>query len=727
MRKEQEKILEKAKKHNMSQEQIAMLSREDITISILNIIYWYFRSKEDISASLLVSEADRCLSMVSEIPRNVSATDKKKLTEMILPPYRESDELFGSPKKARIIKMYRHYVQSGEKAIGFLYDYRSMLYNGFPAWHIGIVLRNSDDTLDGYWNTLGRLNRNGFLLDDFINNGKDSLYYYITERTDIAVKCKETEFPQIKKFYDMDTHRYSVPTSDFPEMFTYAADREEYVVNNDYFTRLMLSSSPVLNIVHEFCTSGKMKSDAVYSSISGNWSLKALTDPGHEEDLKKCIELLDKGFTVDFPSYYMRISISDTGFVNVIYKEYNSINVSPSFQMLWYQNKETFVREFMITPDGKLFRKPSGKNRYYPMSVKDFVRLYMKQNVCGELMAEILDYYRSQNIFYNDVINDMLATGCIMSLSFNEVMEYHNRAELITSKYKTANGLRIKWNKQNLNLSYMIMKSLTYVCPGKSREILLQQKGVSLLDKIPAYGKVSQKCMIFIDNILYKNITEEEKRKLTPVKRAKIEEKYINEIKEEINTDVLPDEYQTWINERVEKELSLDGIDNTIWDYVNMCHTTKNKVRLDVYSAVQLYNLHDRIANNPDDYRKKTGEVNVPKDSVFNELREILPPEFEWIKTRKRLILETELQHHCVWSYANKISVDKCAIYSYTDTNAEHCPDGVAKRYTIEFRRHKGKYYVKQVQGKYDRVNAGNMREYIEEILRKCEKKKMGK
>lgn len=148
MRKEQEKILEKAKKHNMSQEQIAMLSREDITISILNIIYWYFRSKEDISASLLVSEADRCLSMVSEIPRNVSATDKKKLTEMILPPYRESDELFGSPKKARIIKMYRHYVQSGEKAIGFLYDYRSMLYNGFPAWHIGIVLRNSDDTLD---------------------------------------------------------------------------------------------------------------------------------------------------------------------------------------------------------------------------------------------------------------------------------------------------------------------------------------------------------------------------------------------------------------------------------------------------------------------------------------------------------------------------------------------------------------------------------------------------
>lgn len=131
--------------------------------------------------------------------------------------------------------------------------------------------------------------------------------------------------------------------------------------------------------------------------------------------------------------------------------------------------------------------------------------------------------------------------------------------------------------------------------------------------------------------------------------------------------------------------------------------------------------------NSPDDYRKMTGEVNVPKDSAFNELREILPPEFEWIKTRKRLILETELQHHCVWSYAKKISNDKCAIYSYTDTNADHCPDGVPKRYTIEFCRNNGKYYVKQVQGKYDRVNAGNMREYIEKILKECEKKKIKK
>ena len=88
----------------MSTEQIAMLSREDITISGLNIIYWYFRGKEDISADMLVPEAERCLDMISEIPGNVPANEKKVLTEMLLQPYIKDDELLGSPKKPELSK-----------------------------------------------------------------------------------------------------------------------------------------------------------------------------------------------------------------------------------------------------------------------------------------------------------------------------------------------------------------------------------------------------------------------------------------------------------------------------------------------------------------------------------------------------------------------------------------------------------------------------------------------
>ena len=82
------------------------------------------------------------------------------------------------------------------------------------------------------------------------------------------------------------------------------------------------------------------------------------------------------------------------------------------------------------------------------------------------------------------------------------------------------------------------------------------------------------------------------------------------------------------------------------------------------------------------------------------------------------MILETELQHHCVWSYADNITQDECAIYSFTDTAAEHCKDGKPRRYTVEFRQKRnGRYYVEQVQGKYDAVNAGGMKEYIQMLL----------
>lgn len=109
-------------------------------------------------------------------------------------------------------------------------------------------------------------------------------------------------------------------------------------------------------------------------------------------------------------------------------------------------------------------------------------------------------------------------------------------------------------------------------------------------------------------------------------------------------------------------------------------------------------------------------------------MRKILPKEFEWIKNRKRLILETELQHHCVWSYADKISSDMCAIYSYVDKDGSKslCNDGNPKRYTIEFNFNKqnGTYYVEQVQGKYDAVNSSGMRNYIDKILNEKQLKK---
>lgn len=65
-----------------------------------------------------------------------------------------------------------------------------------------------------------------------------------------------------------------------------------------------------------------------------------------------------------------------------------------------------------------------------------------------------------------------------------------------------------------------------------------------------------------------------------------------------------------------------------------------------------------------------------------------------------------------------QLKEDKCAIYSYVDYEGKFSNDGSPKRYTIEFCMDKeGKYYVSQIQGRFDRVNSSNMQEYIESLL----------
>lgn len=192
--------------------------------------------------------------------------------------------------------------------------------------------------------------------------------------------------------------------------------------------------------------------------------------------------------------------------------------------------------------------------------------------------------------------------------------------------------------------------------------------------------------------------------------------------------DILPDEQDSLI--RYDYNFNNDfnnELERIIYDYIRMCFNNRNsKVKLNIKSVSEIRNRHDDINRNTNT-DKNTGNVKVPKNSIFNELRNILPEEFEWVKTRKRLILETKVQHHCVWSYYSLINSDECAIYSYVDKDGSKSSDDVSRRYTIEFRYdHKTKkYYVNQTQGRFDRVNSSKMTEYINGLLDKyyyCQK-----
>ena len=230
----------------------------------------------------------------------------------------------------------------------------------------------------------------------------------------------------------------------------------------------------------------------------------------------------------------------------------------------------------------------------------------------------------------------------------------------------------------------MILKSYPYLKDEASKQILLQYKDPdeTILKQIfknnnPIY--VKSKIQSFLSEIIMDRV------------------QYQTQEFEDIKTGVLPEEKQEEIRVLVN-------------DYINMCFLNKKKISLTIKSIKELQNKHDQLSTQ---YRY-VQEVKIPKKSKFNTLRKILPKEFEWIKTKKRLIQEAKIQHHCVASYAGYITEEKCAIYSYVDYTGEFAFDQIPRRYTIEFCINKnGEYYVEQTQGRYDQVNASKLSQFI--------------
>jgi hypothetical protein len=158
-------------------------------------------------------------------------------------------------------------------------------------------------------------------------------------------------------------------------------------------------------------------------------------------------------------------------------------------------------------------------------------------------------------------------------------------------------------------------------------------------------------------------------------------------------------------------------MENTIRDFVNMAMIDGQKVSLR-HSPKRLIEDHDYYVNNRPRsyYMKNMYRFKIPKESQFNKLRNVLPSEFEWIKTRTRLADESIMQHHCVWSYGEYIHKDQSTIYSYVDSEGKYGDAGL--RYTIEFKRRESGFYIAQMQKKYDRGGSESLRDEINKLLK---------
>ena len=706
--------------------QIEVLSREDFPIDVLNIIYDYFSKQMEygIDQNLLATEAETYLNLYLKHKHEISVLDRFQYITDLLPLTK--DTLIGEPTKRRIHRAWNVmslFVYRGVDSITAtraLDLYVMMLYAKVDHRLIKHTIKSLSILQDKEFGPIGGrifadaillLEKYPSMLDDFAHNKLDSLFLFLMNHN---LLHKFAPTPDVlQDLYNAENHQYAFDIADFDKYFTTKRIWGVYAENMAYIASQKINDHPMVPIIQTFCE--KHLSSNEYNEEQRMFSTWSITELHHKkmlENIEKSYEFLRCRFDVETPARSLIVRTSPKFFTSITYSEYNKIIVDT--RASWRVQTPSYSIQLLILPDGRLMRVLGEKNTMRPLTMVEFISYMQLTNIFGKLMRKIFQFYKSQNRFFDDVILDARETALQIPLTVDDVRTHYNRAHLLKDKYKLANKLSINWNKQNLSLSYMILKAYPKVETGISQQILLQQKDVSLVETCGS--QLNEKIKEFLTNILYNKI-EEAYSNSSNNRTNSVLSQCQREIDEEMKTDLLEDEMSGWFRDRINDVMDTHHIRRNAYDYVNMCMRGKTKIRLDVRSAAQMTNMHDAVNGEDSYYRKNTSIVKIPAKSVFLGLRKILPEEFEWIKTRKRLILETELQHHCVWSYAEKISRDACAIYSFVDKEGKFAADGKAKRYTIEFAKIQNKYVILQVQGKFDRVNTSLIRDYIQYIL----------
>lgn len=697
MTKARSKIIEKAKKYSCTPEQINFLSATSITDEEAKRFELYFRpykkyKKEPVKR---LNEAIRCHNMLAGIEYDAN------LFTILLPSH--EDTKIGRKIKNNICRLYRKYKETYSpytlyKALKTYNDYIGVK----PTW---CVLYSMKKILaeEVCYNPWIRENDNSYqriFIDDFERNKKNSLYVLLAQKSDVLNCCELGFLKQFSLFYNYSEKRYELNQDNFDKYFT--INQYGNLIETDELKEYYLNKNPYIKPILEFA--GKeMKKNYNYSFIQRN-----LYEP---ECLKRYEEAMNVGrinkLTVGSYNgggfkggHYTEIEFAENGSISIVNKEilaaeFFYLTKNEEFDKnpkIDYFYKKIYETKYYITPDGKIF---TVKKNMYPLSAKEMYRVCAKNTFIGKIFRLLVETDKEQHYFYKDFYKDCFI-NCLIPIAYSDIKNYNNKKQFIKERYKTAENMKVNWNKLNLNLSYMIISSYKSVADGKSKNILLEQKDESLLENIDEKLYIRTKVNIFLKNIIITKIALKD------------------------STNILKNELSKKTQEYLEEEVLFlqrqnDGLDLTLNDYIEMARQEKRKIRLDIYSELQLYNLHDRIQSH--DYKNFTSPVKIPKDTKFKELRKILPEKFEWIKTRSRLILETEIQQHCVWSYADKISKDRCAIYSFVDATGEYTDDGKPSRYTIEFGKRNNKYVVVQMQKRFDRGGSTILENYINDLL----------
>lgn len=322
-----------------------------------------------------------------------------------------------------------------------------------------------------------------------------------------------------------------------------------------------------------------------------------------------------------------------------------------SYSFYSYRMKEIFVRK--------------NRQKSRPAVLNDLVHATYDIPEMQELIRNLMDTIAKEHPFFKNVKELYnIALQCPEStfpFTLNDAFTYTNWNLYFKSKYKIASTLPINYNRITPFAAYAIILCYKYINPSDI-------------------------------NILITSVGEHPE--IIPSSHFRMKKIY--------KVEQLIENYYT-IRLLELKEANIDK--TTVKDWIHMLILLKKPISLRKTNMRKITEAHDKLmlkkfmeeCKNEEDY------LLIPDNTKFKELRNILPSSYEWIKTKRRLLFETYIQNHCVWSYEDRIKYDYCAIYSIVLPETGH-------RHTIEFVYKDNSYKVNQIQKSYDRG-------YDEEII----------
>lgn len=408
-------------------------------------------------------------------------------------------------------------------------------------------------------------------------------------------------------------------------------------------------------------------------------------DERDKSNLIKALELFEdkKCLTVNSACYGRKFSLSLSGF-SICISTYshilartsikNEIEIFPAEQP---KKRETFYFSF----DGMIFIQ----NRIGKLLPAQLSQISDACAVYGEFFTPIVRAYiaaaRAKNSYVWEDLEKLVLTGryskACPAITANECLRRSNMNDVMHAHYKNADF--VNWNKADPSVANLIMNAMKWV-DEKGKQFLLSMKymtkdeinacyNYSVYDKSPRNQIPDFLCALIMS--------------MCPV-----------------------DSY--WKDAYTRERVDAYNVRSMIYDYISISRSCKKKIKLSFSSAKSVKALHDELAT---EYTlKRTPKVVVPKNTKFKELRKKLPANFEWIKTRKRLVEEGTYMHHCVATYATYINKDYCAIYSYLD-------EVTGRRFTLEYILSKGEYKLVQNHGIYDCDCPADIEERIHQSL----------